>query len=136
MERRVSIQGMQTMTADIREENPTDTEMTSVSAMYRRWTETEALLAALLDSQQSGVVRLIDQDPAPIDERLEDTANIAAEQLEIVKGMTSAQSLSIDDAVHKLRVWRDLIAPEGQEQDSDQLVLSLLSDLEALKKAP
>ena len=108
----------------------------SVAGLYVRWKVTEGQLQSLLESQQSGVVRPMTGDTVPSD--IQDSSEIANEQLEIVKGLSNRSSTSLADTVSKLKVWRDLIAPEGQEQDwlqpSDQLVLSILADLEAMAR--
>lgn len=108
-------------------------ETTQITTLYHRWVETERLLAAgLSEPTEASTLRAVE----PGDESgatRHDVSEIADEQLRLLTSIIHAPSTSLDDVKKKLLVWRDLIAPDGQDEEwlqpSDQLVLSALRDL-------
>lgn len=113
-----------------------------IQALIARWRETELLLSDLLQSQASSTEELLEQDTAPFDNGRtgatpgQKAASLADEQIQLLDLLIDAPAHTVAGVCLKLKVWRDLVAPSGQDQDwlqpSDRLVLSALSDLDKI----
>lgn len=125
--------GLQAIQSNGEGEDAGSSEATPITALYHRWVETEQLLAAgLSEPVEASSLRAVEPGDAT-NATHRDVTEIADEQLRLLTSIIHAPSTSLDDVKKKLLVWRDLIAPEGQDEEwlqpSDQLVLSALRDL-------
>ena len=108
----------------------------SVQQLFDSWKKIERALSIALQSTQSVGFPLENDNIKGEGGQSLTIDDLSQAQLEVLRGLIETPARHEAEASKKLFAWRDLIAPDGQDSDwfppSDQLVLSILSDMERL----
>ena len=108
----------------------------SVQQLYDSWKKIERALNIALQSTQSVGFPLENKHIKGEGGQSLTIDDLSQAQLEVLRGLIETPARHEAEASKKLLAWRDLIAPDGQDTGwlppTDQLVLSILSDMERL----